>query len=190
MVDDSHNRMRDPVDAFSRYTISADHHRYPDIPVVQLLFIRQFNFILSGALMSRAEIRGPAVNRSTRMTQNPIDRGCLNSRCSTSVLVHCGSFDHSESSRIAGVPVRPLHLELSHPAEYPDLIEYLSIPSDDAIPVLPVEALILLKLSAGRPQDIADVSSLLEAGADIDNVIIYLKKAAPDLLVKFAEIIS
>lgn len=79
---------------------------------------------------------------------------------------------------------------LSIPTEFPELIEYLSIPKDDEIPVLPVEALILMKLSAGRPQDMADVSSLLEAGADIDNVIMYLQANAPDLLVKFAEMIS
>ena len=52
------------------------------------------------------------------------------------------------------------------------------------------EALILMKLSAGRPQDIADISSLLEAGADIDNVIKYLRKMAPELVDKFAEIIQ
>jgi len=79
---------------------------------------------------------------------------------------------------------------LSIPTEFPELIEYLSIPKDDEIPVLPVEALILMKLSAGRPQDMADISSLLEAGADINNVIIYLQSNAPDLLVKFAEMIS
>ena len=76
------------------------------------------------------------------------------------------------------------------PQDYPGLREHLSIPKAGVIPVLPVEALILMKLSAGRPQDIADISSLLEAGADIDNVIKYLRKMAPELVDKFAEIIQ
>jgi len=76
------------------------------------------------------------------------------------------------------------------PLDYPGIGEHLSIPKEGVIPVLPVEALILMKLSAGRPQDTADVSSLLEAGADIDTVIKYLRKNAPELLDKFAEIIQ
>jgi len=79
---------------------------------------------------------------------------------------------------------------VSIPTEFPGLIEYLSIPKENEIPVLPVEALILMKLSAGRPQDIADVSSLLDKGADVDNIVKYLQKNAPTLIDKFAEMIS
>jgi hypothetical protein len=79
---------------------------------------------------------------------------------------------------------------LSIPTEFPVLIEYLAVPKDDEIPVLPVEALILMKLSAGRPRDMADISSLLEAGADIDATTKYLQANAPNLLVRFAEMIS
>ena len=75
------------------------------------------------------------------------------------------------------------------PTNFPALMDHLSIPADGDIPVVPVEALILLKLLAGRPQDVADVSALLEAGADLKRVTRYLRENAPSLVERFAEIV-
>lgn len=65
------------------------------------------------------------------------------------------------------------------PPDFPYLSEYLAVPEGDAIPLLSVEALVMLKLDAGRPQDIADVQALIDAGAQPDSLVDYLRQHAP-----------
>lgn len=79
---------------------------------------------------------------------------------------------------------------LAVPPAYPSLAEHL-VPAvaGGEVPVIPVEALILLKLHANRPQDRADVVALLDAGADTAVVIRYLRDHAPDLVGRFAELV-
>lgn len=79
---------------------------------------------------------------------------------------------------------------LAVPADYPSLVEHL-VPASASgeIPVVPVEALILLKLHADRPQDRADIVALLEAGADAAGVTRYLRNHAPGLTTRFAELL-
>jgi hypothetical protein len=76
------------------------------------------------------------------------------------------------------------------PPDHPELVEHLALPEEGEIPVLPVTALVLMKLSAGRPQDLADVSALIEAGVNPDEVALYLREKAPELVARFAEIIG
>ncbi len=79
---------------------------------------------------------------------------------------------------------------LAVPKAYPSLVEHLA-PSaaGGEVPVVPVEALILLKLHANRPQDQADVVALLQAGVDTATVTHYLRDHAPELLTRFAELV-
>lgn len=79
---------------------------------------------------------------------------------------------------------------LAVPPAYPSLREHL-VPevTGGEVPVVPVEALILLKLHANRPQDRADVVALLDAGADTAVVTRYLRDHAPDLVARFAELV-
>lgn len=79
---------------------------------------------------------------------------------------------------------------LAVPPAYPSLSEHL-VPAaaGGEVPVIPVAALILLKLHANRPQDRADVLALLHAGAETSVVIRYLREHAPDLVGRFAELI-
>ncbi len=51
---------------------------------------------------------------------------------------------------------------------------------DGDVPVIAVDALVLIKLHANRPQDRADVAR--EAGADLDAIAAYLADQAPELL--------
>lgn len=76
------------------------------------------------------------------------------------------------------------------PPPYPSLAEHLVPEVAGEIPVIPVEALILLKLHANRPQDRADVASLLAVGADTAAVTRYLRSKAPGLVSRFAEIVQ
>ncbi len=64
----------------------------------------------------------------------------------------------------------------------------LAVPLGGEIPVVPAEALILLKLTAARPQDLADVVALLEAGVDVREVRTYLGEHAPELVARLAEV--
>jgi len=77
---------------------------------------------------------------------------------------------------------------LAVPPPYPSLAEHLVPEAGGEVPVIPVEGLILLKLHADRPQDRADVVSLLVAGADTAVVTRYLRSKAPGLVSRFAEI--
>jgi hypothetical protein len=80
---------------------------------------------------------------------------------------------------------------LAVPPAYPALAAHL-VPRNTGreVPVVPVEALILLKLHAHRPQDQADVVALLQAGANTARVTRYLRKVAPELVSRFAELVS
>jgi hypothetical protein len=76
---------------------------------------------------------------------------------------------------------------LSVPPEYPSLAEHLEAAEPGTVPIIPVKALVLLKLHANRPQDRADVAALLEAGLDEAEVAGYLRSTAPALASRFAE---
>lgn len=80
---------------------------------------------------------------------------------------------------------------LAVPPAYPSLAEQL-VPAAEGgdVPVIAAEALVLLKLDANRPQDRADVVALLDAGVDSAVVIRYLREVAPELLDRFAELVS
>lgn len=78
---------------------------------------------------------------------------------------------------------------LAVPPTYPSLAEHLAPEvGDGEVPVIPVEALILLKLHANRPQDRADVVALLRVGADPARVTRYLREHAAELVPRFAEL--
>ena len=79
---------------------------------------------------------------------------------------------------------------LAVPDAYPCLADELGLPAPGTVHVIAPAALVLMKLSAGRAQDLADVSRLLAAGLDPDEVADYLVDNAPSLLVKFAQIFA
>ncbi len=76
------------------------------------------------------------------------------------------------------------------PPAYPYLSESLALPEGGAIPLLSVEALVMLKLDAGRPQDLADVQALIVAGAEPDNLVAYLREHAPLLVVRLTSFLE
>jgi hypothetical protein len=59
----------------------------------------------------------------------------------------------------------------------------------EGIPVIPIDALIYLKLASPRSQDRQDVLNLVSAGADLDRVRRYLDANAPKLREKFEAIV-
>lgn len=63
-------------------------------------------------------------------------------------------------------------------------------PVSDGVPVLPIEALVHLKLIAHRQKDISDVVEMLKAGAPIKTIHQHLIDTAPDLVGMFAACVT
>lgn len=75
------------------------------------------------------------------------------------------------------------------PPEHPDLRHALGVPREgELLPVIPLAPLVLLKLLAGRPQDLADVRALILAGVEVDETRAYLQEHAPDLIPMLAQL--
>lgn len=94
----------------------------------------------------------------------------------------------------AGVPIEVDGIRidyLSPGALGPQLEEVLNHPTmSEGLAVLPVEALIYLKLVAKRRKDLVDVIEVVKAGADVNRVRKYLEQYAGDLLPVFEELVS
>lgn len=75
---------------------------------------------------------------------------------------------------------------LSPVALGPQLEEVLDAsPISEGLAVVPIEALIYMKLRARRRQDLLDVVELINAGADVRRVRQYLEQHAADLVAVF-----
>lgn len=79
---------------------------------------------------------------------------------------------------------------LAVPTNRPDLHLTLALPGVDELPVIPVEALVLMKLDAYRPQDRADVVALLRTGVDLAELRAFLATNAADLLPRFGTLVA
>jgi hypothetical protein len=58
----------------------------------------------------------------------------------------------------------------------------------EGLPIVPIEALIYMKLVAKRRKDLVDVVELVKAGADVALVRDYLSQYAVDLVPMFEEL--
>lgn len=58
----------------------------------------------------------------------------------------------------------------------------------DGIPVVPIDVLVVMKLRAGRSQDVADVVALIGAGAPVAKVLDFLRAHAPEHVRTFARL--
>jgi hypothetical protein len=89
---------------------------------------------------------------------------------------------------VAGVPIAAGGVPIDHLGALPHerhLDEALSRPAMDAgTPIVPLEALIYLKLKSPRRRDEADVIELLRIN-DPGPIRLYLEKHAPELLARF-----
>ena len=70
------------------------------------------------------------------------------------------------------------------------LQDLLELPAPGAIPVIDLPALVLMKLDAGRPQDMADIEAVLDTGVDSGEIGAFLALNAPDLGDRFAELLD
>ena len=70
----------------------------------------------------------------------------------------------------------------------PALQGALVVPAEGEVPIVAVEVLVLMKLRASRPQDLADVAQLVAAGADVDGVLRFLARHGPRYTARFSQI--
>lgn len=94
----------------------------------------------------------------------------------------------------AGVPIEVAGIRidyLSPTALGAQLEEVLNHPlQSEGLAVVPIEALIYMKLVARRRKDMVDVVELVKAGADVMRVRGYLKQYAADLISLFEELVN
>lgn len=87
--------------------------------------------------------------------------------------------------RVGDVAVDPISVG----PEEPHLLEAIkSAPRSQGIPVLPIEALVYMKLNSPRRKDAVDVVELLKAGVDVKRVAGYLAQHAPALSEKLRQL--
>jgi hypothetical protein len=73
----------------------------------------------------------------------------------------------------------------------PQLEEVLNHPPmTEGLPVVPIEALIYMKLVANRRKGLVDVVELVRAGADVKRAGNYLRQHAGDLIPLFEELVN
>jgi hypothetical protein len=63
-------------------------------------------------------------------------------------------------------------------------------PMSEGLAVVPIEALIYMKLVAKRRKDMVDVIELVKTGADLTRVRDYLRQYAGDLIPLFEELVN
>ncbi len=87
--------------------------------------------------------------------------------------------------RVGDVAVDPISIE----ADERHLLEAVGrAPRSQGIPVLPIEALVYMKLKSPRRKDAVDVVELLKAGADAGRIAEYLARNAPALAARLKEL--
>ena len=70
----------------------------------------------------------------------------------------------------------------------PVLVAELAQGTTGSVPVVGIEVLVLMKLRASRTQDIADVEALVRAGADVAEVLAFLREHEPSHVPAFSRI--
>lgn len=53
-------------------------------------------------------------------------------------------------------------------------------PLSDGVPIAPVETIVIMKLLAGRTQDLADVEAIIDSGADRELLSAVVRASIPD----------
>ncbi|MEK6301848.1 MAG: hypothetical protein AABO41_14145 [Acidobacteriota bacterium] len=122
--------------------------------------------------------------------------GYIRATTDVDFLVGEEAFDH-QGSLVAFKPGVPIEVDgiridyLSPAALGPQLEEVLDHPpKSEGLAIVPIEALIYMKLAAKRRRDIVDVVELVKAGADVKRVRDYLGQYAGDLVPLFEELVS
>src|SRR5437762_4444112 len=122
--------------------------------------------------------------------------GYIRATTDVDFLVGEEAFEHHGSvvAFKAGVPIEVdgVRIDYLSPISLgPQLEDVLDHPlMNEGLAIVPVEALIYMKLAANRRRDLVDVIELVKVGADVNRVRDYLRQYAGDLIPSFEELIN
>jgi hypothetical protein len=122
--------------------------------------------------------------------------GYIRATADVDFLVGEEAFEHQGSlvAFKAGVPIEVdgVRVDYLSPVSLgPQLEEVLNHPPmTEGLPVVPIEALIYMKLVANRRKGLVDVVELVRAGADVKRAGNYLRQHAGDLIPLFEELVN
>ena len=122
--------------------------------------------------------------------------GYIRATVDVDFLVGEEAFEHQGSliAFKAGVPIEVdgVRIDYLSPISLgPQLEEVLDHPTmNEGLAVVPIEALIYMKLVAKRRKDLVDVIELVKVGADVKRVREYLRQFAGDLVPLFEELVN
>lgn len=122
--------------------------------------------------------------------------GYIRATTDVDFLVGEEAFDHQGVlvAFKAGVPIEVdgIRIDYLSPtalgAQLEDVLDHP--PLSEGLAVVPIEALIYMKLVAKRRKDLVDVVELVKAGADLPRVRDYLRQYAADLAPLFEELVN
>ena len=122
--------------------------------------------------------------------------GYVRATADVDFLVGEEAFDHQGLlvAFKAGVPIEVdgIRIDYLSPMSLgPHLEQALDQPQmSEGVAIVPIEALIYMKLVAQRRKDLLDVVELVKAGADVKRARAYLQQYASDLLPSFDELVT
>jgi hypothetical protein len=122
--------------------------------------------------------------------------GYIRATTDVDFLVGEEAFDHQGPlvAFKAGVPIEVdgIRIDYLSPASLGPQMEQIldHPPMSEGLPIVPIEALIYMKLVAKRRKDMVDVIELVKAGADVTLARDYLKQYAVDLVPMFEELVN
>ncbi len=122
--------------------------------------------------------------------------GYIRATTDVDFLVGEEAFEHQGSlvAFKAGVPIEVggVRIDYLSPAALgPQMEDALDNPPvSEGLAIVPIEALIYMKLVAKRRKDMVDVIELVKVGADVDRVRDYLRQYASDLTPSFEELVN
>jgi len=199
---DSKTQTRDELFKVARLT-SGHHMSYAQIPrrKVNLVDIKDiFRFVApnvrEAAVKTAAQLNHLGIRHALAGGLAVGAHGYIRATTDVDFLVGEEAFDHQGLlvAFKAGVPIEVdgIRVDYLSPAALgPQLEEVLNHPPvSEGLGIVPIDALIYMKLVAKRRKDLVDVIELVKAGADLTQIRSYLKQYADDLAPLFEELVN
>jgi|GEM_PF-420848 len=183
------------------YTLFMTHLSYAQIPRHQVRHMDLkdvFHFVApnvrEAAIKAAAQLNQIGVRHALAGGLAVGAHGYIRATAAVDFLVGEEAFEHHGLlvTFKAGVPIEVdgIRIDYLSPVSLgPQMEEVLDhAPTSEGLAIVPVEALIYMKLVAKRRQDQVDVIELVKAGVDVKRVRDYLRQYASDLVPLFEEL--
>ncbi len=181
-----------------KFVMEISYAQIPRWPVNHMDIKETFRFVAptvrDAAIKTAAQLRQLGIRYALAGGLAVGAHGYIRATTDVDFLVGEEAFEH-HGSLVAfkpGVPIEVdgIRIDYLSPAAFGAQMEAVldHPPLSEGLAIVPIEALIYLKLAARRRKDMVDVIELVKAGADVPRVRDYLKQYASDLLPLFEEL--